>query len=257
MTDAARALPRTFSITALAATGVALASLGPAMAADPAHLRGATPAMMSGMSGYAALRGGLTYGDTTRFAVGTLGTLAETSVETEYDMGGFVAAALGVRRGALRGEIELSYARFGVDTHAAEAISGGASTPARIPFTELDSLGDASALSAMVSAYYDLDMGRLSPFVGVGIGLGKLKLDDYGATPLDPSAPGGVVLDDQDIGLAYHATVGASFAVTDKIGLELAYRYQGIESEITTITDIETEVELTSHNVVAGVRIGF
>lgn len=220
----------------------------PTLAADPAPLRGATHAPAGGF--YAALRGGLTMGDETQFALvpGAAGSIA-----TDYDADAFVAGAVGIRRGALRGEIEVSYARYGVDTHTAvgDEATGTAS------FGENNSFGDASAISAMASAYYDFNLGRFTPFVGAGIGIGQLTADGYGVEQLTGMIDGGVVLDDHEVGLAYHATVGVGYQLSSAVGLELAYRYQGIEAELNTIFGAETDVELTSHNVLAGVRIGF
>lgn len=228
------------------------AMAAPALAADPAPVYGARHAPAGGI--YAALRGGLTMGDETQFGVDALGVDA---IRTDYDADAFVAGAIGFRRGALRGEIEVSYARFGVDTHTANASAVNGTGGGSVPFGENNSFGDASAISAMASAYYDVDLGRFTPFAGVGVGIGQLTADGYGVEQLVDTIDGGVVLDDHEVGLAYHATVGVGYQLSHKIGLELAYRYQGVEAELNTINGTETDVELTSHNVLAGVRIGF
>ena len=246
---------RPIACSVLSLAMLALVPAGQALAADPAYIAPSHgPSAGGGL--YGALRGGFTRGDTTTFEVND-DALNVGAIETEYDTDALVVGAVGRSFGKLRGEVELSYARYGVDTHTAFAVAvAGAGAGSNI-FTEDESFGDASAISLMASAYYDFDLGRFSPFVGVGVGLGQLKAKGFGVTPLDGTLDGGVVLDDEGYGLAYHATVGTSIAMTDKIALEIGYRYQGIEAELDAVNGVESEVELTSHNGFAGVRVGF
>ena len=255
--------------TLLASVALAALASAPAHAADLVPLRGPVADHPSGADSglYVALRGGFTRGDTTEFALGGIDGLA---VETDYDTGGLVIGAVGVSRGGLRGEVEVSYARYGVDTHALmipdPQVTGSDPTRTRNVFSEDASFGTASALSLMASAYYDLSLGRFKPFAGVGVGVGRLQAEDFGVdltgvdltdVPLAGGVTSATVLHDESWGLAYHASVGTAVSLTDKFALELAYRYQGIEAELDTVTDAETEVELTSHNLFAGVRLHF
>lgn len=231
---------------------LSVAFAGSALAADvvlapePAPVTIAEPTL-GGF--YIAGRGAASFADDTEFDVGALGI---DSVENDYDTGFLGIIGAGYAFGAVRGELELSYATYDIDTHTALLADGGAAE-----FTDDQSFGDANALAVMASAYYDLQLGAFTPFVGAGIGIGRVEAEGFGVTPLEDALPGGVALDDSDTGLAYHLTAGVGFAVTDAITLEGGYRYQGVNVELESVTGAEADFDLDSHNAFAGLRIGF
>ena len=251
--------PIRFLPLALALASAMLAA-APAMAADPTPLRGPIGGHPVGSAGglgaYVALRGGVSFADETSFEIGTdagTGTVAgPIGVETRYDEGAFVAFAGGIRRGALRGELELSHVNYDVETHGMFVSNLGNAVVGQGA-----AQGEASALSLMASAYVDLPVGRFTPFAGVGVGVGHVRIEGFGVANAEAGGEATILLDDEGYGLAYHATLGAAYAVTDAIDLELAYRYQGIEAQVDSAFGQEIDVELNSHNVLAGVRIGF
>ncbi len=99
--------------------------------------------------------------------------------------------------GGLRVEGELSYRTNALDTYPA----------------------DITATSAMGNLYYDFNRGgRFEPYVGVGIGVTDLEFD---GTP-----------ESIDVGAAWQALAGVAIGLTDRLDLDIGYRYfQGIELE--------------------------
>ena len=199
---------------------------------------------------YIAGRGGISRLDDTAFNVGALGI---ASVSNDYDTGYLGVVALGYKYGAnLRAEIEYSYSKFDIDTHTAFDGAGGVT-----PFPSSQSFGDATGQTIMVSGYYDFVLGRFKPFVGGGLGYGRVEADGFGVTPLVGALPGGVALNDSDSGFAYQATAGLAFEVTDRITAELGYRYQNIDARLNSVTSAPRSFDFESHNAFLGLRGGF
>jgi OOP family OmpA-OmpF porin len=85
---------------------------------------------------------------------------------------------------------------------------------------ELDTFpADVTTTSAMLNAYYDFNRGgRFEPYLGLGIGATDVEFD---GTP-----------EDVDVGAAWQAMAGVAIGLTDRLDLDIGYRYfQGIELE--------------------------
>ncbi len=77
---------------------------------------------------------------------------------------------------------------------------------------------DTKTVAAFANAYYDFNRdGAWRPFVGVGIGVGNVKVDGANA-----------VVRDDHTGFAYQAKVGLAHPFNDRLTGELAYRYMGV-----------------------------
>lgn len=199
---------------------------------------------------YIAGRGGISRLDDTAFNVGGLGI---ASVSNDYDTGYLGIFALGYKYGDnFRAELEYSYSNFDIDTHTAFDGAGGVT-----PFTSGQSFGDATGQTIMVSGYYDFALGRFKPFLGAGIGYGRVEADGYGVTPLVGALPGGVALDDSDSGFAYQATAGLAFEVLDGVTAEVGYRYQSIDARLSSVTGAPRSFDFDTHNAFVGLRVGF
>lgn len=233
------------------AAPIALAALAvPALGADAVGPFGGHAPQSGGLTsgGYVALRGGITAIQETEFEPASLGV---TRVDNEYeDIGGFVSAAAGAAFGATRLEADVTYLRGSIKDHIASV--AGVSTR----FDADESLGDIDVVTVMANVYYDLDLGFLKPFVGGGIGVGFVSANDYGVTPLAASTPGGVLLDDNDMGLAYQLTAGLAFDV-GRATAEVGYRYLGMEAELETLAGAESDFDVNTHNGFVGVRFDF
>ncbi|MFZ5730434.1 MAG: outer membrane protein, partial [Pseudomonadota bacterium] len=95
--------------------------------------------------------------------------------------------------------------------------------------------GDIEAWTLMGNVIYDIAPGAaLNPFVGVGVGVNHVKMDVVGqfATvggPFTAANPAiqNLTIDDEDTALAYQVLAGLAWAATDRLDVDLTYRYLG------------------------------
>ncbi len=174
--------------------------------------------------------------------------IAGATVSNEYDPGLDFSGAVGYEFKndspvSYRLEGELGYNSFDIDTHTVSGVG---------TFSGANAFGEASSIYGLANAYIDYDLGLLSPYVSAGIGYAQLDLDGQGTNP------GGVVLSDDDGGLAYQAGAGASYALSDTLKLDLGYRYQAIDGvSLTALDGTNSDVDLTTHKVTLGFRKSF
>lgn len=156
------------------------------------------------------------------------------SIDTDFDTGlGFVAS-VGYTFDSVRAELELGYRKNDIDNFSAFGVSVPAS-------------GDVTSKSGMVNVYYDFTpKAQLNPFVGAGIGLAKVEVDN--------AAVAGINLGDaDDTVFAWQLIAGIGYQVSDKAVLDLSYRYFA-----TADPDFSgIEAEYGSHNLFAGLRFLF
>ncbi|ANP46671.1 OmpA family protein [Candidatus Viadribacter manganicus] len=82
-------------------------------------------------------------------------------------------------------------------------------------FADLD--GDARALALMANVYYDFNRGgRYEPYVGVGVGGARISTE---------GVIGPISWDDDATVFAYQAMVGVAIGLTDRLDLDVGYRY--------------------------------
>lgn len=97
--------------------------------------------------------------------------------------------------------------------------------------TEEDSTGSFSTITGYASGFVDFHLGnsprfsgttvgRLTPFVGAGIGYSQVSLDGVG------SFTDGLLIDDSTDALTYHLSAGVAIALKEKTSIELGYRYE-------------------------------
>ena len=117
-----------------------------------------------------------------------------------------------------------------------------------------------SAFVAMTSLYYDFKnlSNSITPFVGIGIGYGKVQIKNE-------DEPTNEI---KNQGLAYGASVGLSYAVNNRVSLDLKYSYtilptsqKKVENKYnppdTTSTSHEISVPNQLHAITAGVKLTF
>jgi OmpA-OmpF porin, OOP family len=192
---------------------------------------------------YAGARGGVGFAQDTQFTIA-----GPTLVENEY-LEGFTGGAFfgfevrDMYHGAgLRVEGELGYSFFDIDTHT---VGGAAATAA-------NSFGSTRAFTGMLNAYVDYGLGAFRPFIGGGVGVARLELENHGIA----AAPG--VMNDTQNGFAWQAMGGVAYDVTQAISLEAMVRYQSImDVELASSTGIRSSVDLASTQVLLGVRFNF
>ncbi len=169
-------------------------------------------------------------------------------VDSEYDdpgFGGSLVVGYGARSAGwgYRVEVEGGYQTADVDRHRIQGL--GTYTDA--------AEGDAKVLYGFVNVYGDLPITeRLALTAGGGVGAGRVTLDEYGVRGV------GQVLDDDGVAFGYHLDAGVSYQVTDSVAIEAMYRYQQfVDAELETENGNKEDVDLSSHNFIAGVRVGF
>ena len=78
--------------------------------------------------------------------------------------------------------------------------------------------GDVRVWSGMLNAFYDFNRGgRIEPYVGAGIGAARVQAV-MTAHPI-------LYLDDEDTVLAYQAMAGLAIGITERLDLDVGYRY--------------------------------
>jgi opacity protein-like surface antigen len=171
--------------------------------------------------------------------------------EADLDNGFTAGVAVGAHINEwLRGEIELSG-----NWHDA----GG-----ELDFTYYqpygyDVDGDVDALFVLANLWFEIPIDTFfRPYVGGGIGFGRLSIDveaDYAGYEYD-------LFDDDDWGFAYQLGAGVAFGMAENIAFDVGYRYKAINNaefgeDFFTGGGDDVEVDYHSHNIIAGIRIGF
>jgi len=112
--------------------------------------------------------------------------------------------------------------------------------------------GDVTADSLLLNIFgvYH-DKSRWSPYVGGGIGAARIKASDLQVT-------GQPLSDDATVVFAYQLGAGCEYALTDKLSLDLGYRYfNASHSKFTEVNGQKFEMDYVSHSVVLGLKVGF
>jgi len=161
-----------------------------------------------------------------------------------FDNAPAFTAAIGMVEGAYRSEAEFSYQKSGVSSIGASGLSVNASA-AGIN-------GNARVMSGMVNAYYDLDLGNnLHPYLTGGVGFSKIK------AKFAVSGFPALSIKYQDTILSYQIGAGIGYALTDRLTLDLRYRFMtGQDAEFPELGGT-TRASFRSHNFLAGLRYRF
>lgn len=158
------------------------------------------------------------------------------TINTEFDTGYALGAALGYDFSKFRVEGEISYQKNDVNKIGAQGVF-------------FDATGDSVALSFLINGYYDfINSSAFTPYISAGLGFAQVEFND-----LDISSSGFSGSNDKDTVFAYQVGIGVGYAVTEKVTIDVKYRYFGTEdSEYDT-----TEAEFASNNFLFGVRLNF
>lgn len=157
-------------------------------------------------------------------------------LNADHDAGFAGLAGLGYALpGGFRVEAELGYRDNDVDS-----VSG------------VNASGETRAYSAMANLLYDFDVDwPVRPFIGVGAGLARVARDDI--APVGPTS-----LDDHDTGFAYQFIAGAEYPLSDRLGINLSYRYLRVpDLDYTAASGAGIDSDYASHTVLLGLRFRF
>jgi opacity protein-like surface antigen len=126
--------------------------------------------------------------------------------------------------------------------------------------TNYDIDGDVDALFVLANLWFEIPIDTFfRPYVGGGVGFGRLSVD------IDAENTAGTsyeLFDDHDWGFAYQLGAGVAFGMAENIAIDIGYRFKAInnaefEVESDLFTDGDIDLDYHSHNIIAGVRIGF
>ena len=121
----------------------------------------------------------------------------------------------------------------------------------------------------MVNALYDFKLRPVTLFAGGGLGIARNKSSAKQINPAFRARPVGDFDENTDTNFAYALIVGASKAVSDKVDIELSYRYLDLGDANTghslfnsggtgrSLGDEEFKGDLTSTQISLGVRFRF
>ena len=175
-------------------------------------------------------------------AVGGGGTHA--AVET--DLGWMVNGGLGIDlKNNFRIEGEVLYA-----SNSAKAITG---TLGGAAVNSGRATGDVSMLGFMANVAYDFVTAYpITPYIFGGAGLAVVSANNI-STP-----GGGTAIDSSDTVFALQAGAGVSTDLTDRVTLDLSYRYfETQEPEFSDSNGIPVNYEYATHMMLMGVRYKF
>jgi len=204
---------------------------------------------------YGAIGAGLSYFGYENEVENLAGPGTTFSSNADYDNGIGVYAALGYDWGALRTELEYSYRSADIDQIDPRTGFSG--------ITSGQIAGDTTIHSIMANMIYDFDFGgRLTPYLGGGIGFGLLDHDIAGTNPAGaPVSPLSIAYGPSTTKLAYQGIAGVAVNLADNLILDLSYRYHDTLTDGATavINGVSTQIEADthSHNLFAGLRWNF
>ena len=163
-------------------------------------------------------------------------TVPGITINTEFDTGLALGAALGYDFSRFRVEGEISYQKNDVSKIGAQGVS-------------FDATGDSVVLSFLINGYYDFINGSaFTPYISAGLGFAQVEFNN-----LDISSVGFSGSNDEDTVFAYQVGIGVGYAVSEKVTIDVKYRYFGAkDSEYGT-----TKAEFASNNFLFGVRVNF
>jgi opacity protein-like surface antigen len=162
--------------------------------------------------------------------------------EIDFDSG-FVAGATVGRRlnNNWRGEVELSYSKYKA---SAFSFTGGGGTASE----------GLDALYFLANVWYDIPTnGRLSPYVGGGVGIAHVEGDVLFSN-------GFGFLPSSDTAFTYQFGAGVSFPVSSRLTLDAGYRFKVISKTEFTDRGLGPNYQngpIRSHTVQVGLRMSF
>ncbi len=136
-----------------------------------------------------------------------------------------------------RVEFELARQKNDLD----KAVSSG---PGKTPIRS-----QAESLALMANIYYDfMNKSPLVPFLSAGLGYAKVDMSDL----ISPES-GLLIPGEDDYVLAYQFSAGIGCNLSERVSLDIKYRY--FNNEDPDLGIIETE--FASHNYYAGMKLSF
>jgi opacity protein-like surface antigen len=242
-----------FATAWLASPAFAADLNGPGSVKDgPVYARAAGPCYVRGDVGYSWSNGP----DATFTQTDGVGTFLTNSTSSDIDNTWLAGVGFGCSSGprGLRGEVMFDW-RGDRDLTGTLATAVGSAASGSAFRTSIQTQ------TIMFNAYYDLGQwNRMVPYIGAGVGVARNDMDSvvYSALPNSP------VAGDDKWSLAWSLMAGTSFQLSDRVILDLGYRYIDMgKAESGTIDTLGAANpplrvdDLTAHEFKVGLRIHF
>jgi opacity protein-like surface antigen len=157
--------------------------------------------------------------------------------DAEEDFTGF--ARLGYRLNPnFRVELEGGYRPGDVESVRGSGTSVGLCSPGVIRSAAAAACGspngEIESYTLMANVIYDFfgSEARFRPFIGAGIGINRVNIDVLGQFATVPGVISGtnaqfqnLAIDDEDVTFAYQGLAGLAFQATERLALDVTYRY--------------------------------
>jgi len=197
---------------------------------------------------YARLEGGWNHLED----LNSSGSSTGLTFSSEFDEGWIAGGAVGYKFGPYHIELEMDYRNNGVSgVHVANPGTLGAG----LAGASSGGGGRYTSLTELLNGVYDLPWHptpRLTPYVGLGIGMAGLKLQGV-------SVNGTNLVGDSDIVFAIQPSVGLRYQVNDWIGLGLEYRFlNGFDPKFKDASGTNFNAsDYQSHSILLNVTFAF
>lgn len=236
----------------------------PVLAGDMPSLRGPiAPSETASAGFYLGGRGAYVLAPTTSWSTGavalapsvTLNGVIRNRYENAIGYSGFVGYDFGAFVPGANARIEFEIGRYALDvtTHhfsGTQTTALGTTTLIQ-DFTRPAAGGSTSALFTLANYYIDFDLGRVRPFVGVGIGAAMVDFSGHTISNV-------VFLDDSRWSLAYQIGAGLSFDLLPNLSLEAGYRYLGVTNvQVDSRGRQRSHISLDTQQFTFGARVKF
>ncbi|MCX6179050.1 MAG: outer membrane beta-barrel protein [Chlorobiales bacterium] len=161
--------------------------------------------------------------------------------------------ALGSECGNVRIEGEVGYQRSNINNFTSSISSAGSFLPST---TVKDLEGNASVISFLANAYYDIHSGGVEPYITAGIGVASINFNDINA-PASSLQYSGSSSNGQATAIAYQIGAGAVIPLSNTVKLDARYRYfsTGKIGSITTSALTVSDFNVISNSILLGVRV--
>jgi opacity protein-like surface antigen len=168
------------------------------------------------------------------------GSVDGAPLRESYGTGFMVYGGTGYRFGPYRLEGEIAYAQHPLD---------------RVTLGDVQSAsgGNRSTLAGLANFYVDFDTTtRWVPYVGAGIGIASVGLNDVSLSP-------SIVLDESDSVFAFQLKAGVTYILGSATLLSLGYRFLSADDpDLEELNGLEVTTEGSQlHTVEAGLRYRF
>ncbi|MBN1141338.1 MAG: porin family protein [Deltaproteobacteria bacterium] len=113
--------------------------------------------------------------------------------------------------------------------------------------------GDITSAALMVNGAVDfVNRSRFTPYLLVGLGVAYISFNDVEADGV------GLEIDDEDVVLAYQFGLGCAFKMTERLNIDLGYRYFATgDPKLRDNTGTDHRLNYENQALMVGVRFSF